>query len=233
MRGKNKHLKEALLEVQSREFSHFPTEEELDLEVTFSPQLISYIKRLSTIADRKEHKFIYLGMYPIRKIVAVVIIVIILSSPITVPAIARGIIQIIQMIYNDRVDIHHGIPTEQMKAIPTKISYYCEPTWLPEGYQIQERTQDHLHSSIIYTAKDKDPIYFYQYILSEKGISLDGDDTTLNEILIQGTYPGIYTTKDDFFSLTWNDGYYQYHLIGNFDYQDMLDILNSVKPIIK
>lgn len=224
-----KLLKEALLEAQIRDFSLFPSEEELDSQFTFSPEFQNYIQKLSILANKKEHKFIYIGLHPIRKIVAVIIILIILSAPVTVPAITRGIIRIVQMLSTDRIDVHLDIPTEQIDILPTRINYYCEPTWLPDGYQKQEQNQDIKHSLITYTAQDQKPIYFIQFILTEKGVSLDSDDSIVKEVLIQDTYSGIYSIKGDLSTLSWSDGYYQYQLIGSLDENNLMKISNSVK----
>jgi hypothetical protein len=226
-------LKEALLEAQVRDFSLFPTEEELDKEVIFSLPLQRYIHKLATLADKKERKFIYLGLCPIRKVVAVVIILLVLSAPVTVPAITKGIIHIVQMIYKDHVQVHHAIPLEQMNTIPTEIEFFCEPTWMPIGYKLQERSQDNNHSCLIYSSGGNDVIYFLQHLLSDTGAYLDSDESILKEVMIRGIYPGLCSNQDDYSSLTWNDGYYQYQLIGPLDYENIVKIANSVVPIVE
>lgn len=231
--GKKKLLKEALLNAQLQEFSLFPPDEELDQTIVFSYQLQDYIRNLATIADKKERKFIYLGLHPIRKAVVVFIILLLLSAPITAPAITKGIIQIIQLIKGDYVEVHHVIPKEQLDAIPKEILYYGEPTWLPQGYELQERTI-HVNSSYSqFTATDKYAIHLNQFLLTEIGPSLDNDDTTLTEVLIQNNYPGLCTSKDGYSTLTWNDGYYQYQLIGPLDLEQVVKIANSIIPITK
>jgi hypothetical protein len=232
-RGKKKLLKEALLEAQLQEFSLFPSEEELDQTIVFSPRLQTYIRNLASFADKKERKFIYLGLHPIRKAVAVFIILLLLSAPITVPAITKGIIHIIQLIKGDYVEVHHVIPQELLDTIPEEIVYYGEPTWLPEGYELQDQIIDVTSCYSQFTSPDNYPIHLNQFLLSDVGPSLDNEDTTLTEVLIQNNYPGLCTTKDGYSTLTWNDGYYQYQLIGPINLENIVKIANSVLPITK
>jgi hypothetical protein len=231
--GKKKLLKEALLEAQLQEFSLFPSEEELDQTIVFSHRLQTYIRNLASLADKKERKFIYLGFHPVRKAVAVFIILLLLSAPITVPAITKGIIQIIQLIKGDYVEIHHAIPDELLETIPEEIVYYGEPTWLPQEYQLQDRiiTVNSCYSQ--FTSPDDYPIHLNQYLLTDKGPSLDNEDTTLTEVVIQNNYPGLCTSKDGYATLTWSDGYYQYQLIGPIDLENIVRIANSIIPITK
>lgn len=230
---KKKLLAEALLEAQQQEFSLFPPKEELDQTIAFSNQLQNYIRSLASIADQKERKFIYLGPHPIRKAVAVFLVLLLLSSPITVPAITKGIIQIIQLIKGDYVEIHHIIPKELLNTIPETIMYYGKPTWLPEGYQLQDQVIDVNSCYSQFTAADNYPIHLNQYLILDIGPSLDNEDSTLTDVQLQNGYPALCTSKDGYSTITWNDGYYQYQLVGPFDFETIVKIANSIIPFTK
>lgn len=226
-------LKEALLEAQQQEFLSYPTKEELDQTIVFSYHLQNYIQSLATIADKKERKFIYLGLHPVRKAVVVFILFLLLSAPITLPAITKGIVQIIQLLSEDFVSVHHVIPQELLNTIPDEIVYYVEPTWLPEGYQLEKQSISINYNYSLYSSPDNLPIYLNQFLLTDIGPSLDNEDSILTEIQIQNSYPAIFTSKDGYSTLTWNDGYYQYQLMASTDYETIVKIANSIIPIIK
>lgn len=91
----------------------------------------------------------------------------------------------------------------------TNGTLYSEYTYIPEGYELVEHTQDPRFERFAFEDLDGNQLFFTSQPNDNSFSMLNTENATVEEIAING-FPAIYHFKDSFVQVAWSTGDYNY-----------------------
>ena len=120
----------------------------------------------------------------------------------------------------------HGGEEEQTPPVTLEVLY--EPTWLPEGYVLDDKTtttSETIRSE--HFINGKNAITFRQHTLSA-GINLDTEGIEIQSVLVHGRTAILYNNKG-VWTLIWDNSQYGFALSGPVNANDLLRMAESLR----
>ncbi len=88
---------------------------------------------------------------------------------------------------------------------------YSNYTWIPEGYELVEHTQDEIHELFIFEDQNMNKLTCMSRKNAPSWNLINTEDAPTNEIYINNL-PGLYYKQENFVELIWNNGEYYYYI---------------------
>ncbi len=222
-------LKSSAREVQIREVNNLRREMETVEKHIFSEYFNLKMQRLLRRYQRPYFKFIN----TMGKRVAIIITVTFISlstMAMSVEAIRVPIIHFFIEIFEEYSAVNIKSADEQ-QSIPTEIEKYYMPTYIPDGYQLTESTNNQSESQIItsnvYTNQKKYEIIFEQYTIST-GTTANTEGTEFENIKIND-YDALFFSNLGINTIIWSDEEYSFSISGKIDKKELIIMCESLK----
>lgn len=216
----NNNLKIALEKALENEFSYMDDLDNPYTEYEFSPQ---FEKKIKKITPKAEFTYVNVGRMRIRKAMIAAAIAL-LALAVTGCAIAAHYIVEWNETQNDEqgtLDVTFNVSGDGPHS-----SEPFSPK-LPEGYTITNEYEDPL--SHTFECSDDEGhflIYSCQDGIETMGLSIDNEDSEIEEIVING-HKGYSRKKDGRCFLYWTDDRYFYQLQGTCEMDVLMDMINE------
>lgn len=109
---------------------------------------------------------------------------------------------------------------------PRSLKQVFVPDKVVDGFEETERSSKEIYLNIFYE-NAKDGWYQYQQTTVGAKSFIDTEDGDWDDVEI-GTWPGLYSYKNDTGNLWWFDYNYAYHLQGNISKEEMVEVAESL-----
>jgi len=221
-------FKRALFDVHDQECERFAATME---PVMFSPK---FKRKMARLFRAQRSPFYPLVNTSFKKAVLAMAIVIILmiTTVFSVSALREPVVRFIVEVYEkfSQVFFQHE-PEEQF---PATLEVYYAPTWLPEGYQIDD---EHTIDAIIffdqrYVDDTGNEIKFEQIVIVTNVLRVDTEGVQSKPISVNGN-AGLFYSNKEIQHLLWNDGQYGFFVSGPVAEADLLCIAESIRAVEK
>ncbi len=190
---------------------------------SFSPE---FEKNMKPIIKKAKIKYINIKQFRIRKsIIAASLIVFIYAASMSVEAFRTPLIRLTEKIYTQFSEIL--FENEENIETPTRIKDLYVPAYIPDGYTLEEESEDlDLMHYFMYT-NDKDQFIFVQQYTLGVSMAVDTEGTTTERIMIKGM-EGIIYSKKGLTTVIVNDDSYVHMVSGYVSREDIIKITESL-----
>lgn len=216
-------LKEALLLYMEERLAAFPSEEELERTVSFSPGF----KRKMDKLIRQRRKPYYTLLNTTMKRAAAVILVVILSfsAAMSVEAIRTPVVRFFIEVYEKFSTVFFSAEEDSPSVIDLENEVYL-PSYLPEGFEVVSQFEDILFIHYEYENEDGHFIIYEQSVL-DTDLSINTEDIETEEIEILD-FTGIYFENLGMHSLLWSNGEYIFMVTSDLKQEEIMRISESL-----
>jgi len=155
--------------------------------------------------------------------------VLLIATVFSVSALREPVVRFIVEVYEKFSTIFFDKGEEEITK-PAKLEIIFTPTWLPEGYTLNETKSKNSDSQIcsIFVSPQNDMICFQQYTLASAGLIVNTEGVVVEEVMV-GEYLGICYTNLGKQTIIWDNGQYGFLLEGSVDRDVLLEIAYSLK----
>jgi len=204
----------------------------MQTEAKLSPALkrkLLYIVR----TGKREEPARPVGVSPKKALkVAAMVAALLLAGALTVSAVVPEVRERVWGALVEWYEDHFTIelPVGNLPADPPKsIEQTVAPTWMPEGYTVEEETGEKYAYRTYYDANGTVAATFIQNLIAESDMTFDNMDAKVSDVTI-GEYDGVLVSYSPTeFALVWVDEQYRYEL-GSYTltYEDALKMAESL-----
>ena len=217
----NPLIHKALGEIMDRRVEAIPV-----IEHTFSPEFERRMERLIRTQEKPYYRLVNTNAKKAVLALAAAFILLI-TMVFSVSALREPVIRFIVEVYEKFSTVFFS-NHEDALAPPTSLETNYEPSWLPEGYALEDAmtmATDYLRMD--YYAKGSDYIVLQQYALSN-GMNFDTEGVEIQSALIHGKAAIMYQNKGTW-TLIWDNELYGFTLSGPEGAEDILRIAESLR----
>lgn len=215
-------LREALIIYMDKEMEEIPSDEELKGYQTFSPE---FEKKMEALIKKSSKKYISINRFRVRKsMAAAALIIVVFSAFMSVEAIRVPVIKLSEKIYTEFSEILFN--NEKNIDTPDKIEEIYVPSYIPEGYTLEEENNMTSMNIMVYSNQQEQVIFVDQYTLSVS-MAVDTEGITTEEITVNGRV-GIIYTKKGLTTIIINDNRYAYLISGYESREEIIRIAESL-----
>jgi len=224
---RSQQFKQALFDVQNEECERL--EAELALHpVHVSPEFEQKMERL--IRAQRKPFYRYTNTRGKKAVLALAAAFILMATLMfSVSAIREPVMRFFVQAYEtfSRVFFHQQETEDQF---PATLETLYMPTWLPEGYQLDESMTVAIDSFYSWTFSNADgrEIKFEQFIIANTALGIDTEGVPTEEVFVNG-HPGLFYSNKGISNLTWNDGRFGFYLTGPIPREDLQRIAQSLE----
>jgi len=160
-------------------------------------------------------------------IATITVFTLLIITTFSVDALRESVIEFITQVFHEFTNIVFQIDNEA-KALPETIETTFSPTYLPEGYELNEELTFEDSIKITYQNEIQNDLIFKQYTIEATKLGVDTEDGRAEDVLI-GKYEAKYFSNKGIQQLIWTDGYYGYHILGPISKDEIILMAESIK----
>lgn len=223
-------LKEALEKYFNDKYKYDPHKEST-LSWEFTKEY-DFEKKVGNLIN-SEKKFNRKHSYtPIKRIiVAIIILLIVLTSAMSVPAFRQPVIDFVVKQYNkfssyfvDEESLQHS-----KEQLPMKIENVYMPSKIPNNYEMVDYYADDLNTFALWSDESNNTIEFYQKVIFSYN-NFNTENTVMNEIEIDNRSVYQYTQKETTSYIWYDKGYtFIINVSKDFSLKQVSELINSIK----
>lgn len=217
-------LREALKVSMDREFEAMFPDDSANEPHSFS---IQFEKNMDIIIKKAKIKYINIKRFKIRKsiVVAASLMVFICTASMSVEAFRTPLIRLSEKVYTEFSSIL--FENEEDIETPTRIEDLYVPAYIPEGYTLEEESEDFVSMHFfVYTNENEQTLFVDQYTLGVS-MAVDTEGITTERIMIKGM-EGIIYSKNGLTTVIVNDDKYVHMVSGYVSREEIIKISESL-----
>lgn len=223
-------LKEALAKYFNDKYKYDP-QRESTLSWEFTKEYDFEKKVSNLINSEKKFNRKHINTPIKRIIVAIVILLIVLTSAMSVPAFRQPVIDFVVKQYNKFSS--YFVDEESLQyskeQLPMKIENVYMPSKIPNNYEMVDYYVDDLNTFALWSDESNNTIEFYQKVIFSYN-NFNTENTVMNEIEIDNRCIYQYTQKDTSSYIWYDKGYiFIINVPKDFPLKQVSELINSIK----
>jgi len=214
---KNPKLLQAFKEFENQLIEQIPTTEH-----EFSPTFELKMSRLIHGQRRRSNK---------RRVVLMLAatFILLITMVFSISALRKPVVRFFVNVY-ERFSVVFFISIEDESALPETLEIIFEPTWLPDGFDLEagQVAEEFETFRLTHYFNDDELIKMRQFVIFLAALALDTEDIEAVEVMV-GSYPGLSYYSKGVQNLIWNSDRYGFALEGPVSESDLLRIAMSLQ----
>lgn len=188
-----------------------------------------FLEKCREVAKEKEKKTVRIGRFRFSKVACIIIVICIITSlgGYAYAAVLNHIksIEVVDKGDHYEVNVDYNDDGSKGKAM-TVIDDYYKPLWVPDGFHIvSESKRDRMYNIVYLSDINNDRIDYAQLLSDVK--TYYGAENGIHENISFEDYNGEFVETEEENYLIVTDGNYIYSLIGNFDKDTFIKMLQK------
>lgn len=219
-------LKMAVIQNHDNELAAIPSEAELSLQHSFSPQFAKRVQGLIW-RDRYIRAKRSASNYMVKIAVGfIIILVLTFSAVMTMPEVRAAVFDVVIEWFNDHTSYRFSENTETQDSTSP-----WTPAYLPENFYQASITKTGEMTTVIYK-NDHDQLIYLIYASAHEGFSLaiDNEHTSHALIMLNGIQADLFKaqTEEDNNHIIWQINRTSLHIFSNINCQELIKIAESI-----
>jgi len=221
----SEEFRQALFDIQTEECERYAKDTR---PVTFSPAFERKMNRLIR-AQRQSYYPLINRTYKKALLALAATFILLTTMVFSVSALREPVVRFLVEVYEKFSLVFYHQEAEETVELPATIETYYAPTWLPEGYTLNdEQTVDAiLWFTQVYTDASGNEITFKQSVISSTTQIIDTENVQAVEVSVNEN-PGLSYANKGIQNLAWNDGQYGFRIFGPVTEADLLRMAASI-----